>query len=129
MKTISHLSSSLLVAALAMSSLRASGDDSPASGPIVQVKFDRLIPSAYPTVTSDFNRVRPTTFDRLIPTSFPTAKPTFVSGSQVVSFGLIPWSFPIERVNFNLLNQTTFNSVIPAPLQATRPSLSTPARR
>ena len=53
--------------ALALSGVRATADDANSGEPLVQVRFDQLIPISYPTI-------RPS-FDRLIQTTWPLADP------------------------------------------------------
>jgi hypothetical protein len=129
MKAIPSFPSSLLVVAFAVSGLPASGDDTPSAAPIVQVKFDCLIPTSYPTVTSDFNQLNQIRFDRLVPTSFPASKPTLSPSSQAVSYGLIPWSYPTQQMNFNRLTQVTFLPLAPTPPSAIQPRRNGPAIR
>ena len=53
--------------ALALSGVRATADDANSGEPLVQARFDQLIPTSYPTL-------RPS-FDRLIQTSGPLTDP------------------------------------------------------
>jgi hypothetical protein len=80
-----------LPAALILSGLQASAEDASSSNPLVQVAFDRLIPSAYPTIQVNFNRLRQTNFTGLVPSSYPTA-----------------------QTNFSRLYETTFNRLVPS---------------
>jgi len=90
MKTARLFHSAFIVVALAAGGLPALGDDSFANQPLLQVKYDRLIPTSFPTVSPNFAGLRQTAFNRLIPT---TASP-------------IP-------ANFNGLSQITFNRLLP----------------
>ncbi len=53
--------------ALALSGVRATADDANSGEPLVQARFDQLIPTSYPTL-------RPS-FDRLIQTTLPLTDP------------------------------------------------------
>jgi hypothetical protein len=53
--------------ALALSGVRATADDANLGEPLVQARFDQLIPTSYPTI-------RPS-FDRLIQTTLPLTDP------------------------------------------------------
>ena len=53
--------------ALALSGVRATADDANVSEPLIQARFDQLIPTSYPTI-------RPS-FDRLIQTTLPLTDP------------------------------------------------------
>ncbi len=46
---------------------RVSGDDSYSGQPLIQARFDNLIPTSYPTATSRFDRLRETTWPLVDP--------------------------------------------------------------
>jgi hypothetical protein len=56
-----------VVVALEISGLPALGDDTNYSRPVDQVRFDRLIPTSYPTIRPSFRRLRPTTYPVIRP--------------------------------------------------------------
>jgi hypothetical protein len=56
-----------VAAALALSGVRATADDANFGEPLIQARFDQLIPISYPTI-------RPS-FDRLIQTTWPLIDP------------------------------------------------------
>lgn len=113
MKASLSIPLTLLVVTFIGGAFRAAGDDTPPVQTFVQVTFDRLIPTAAPTVQPDFNRLRQPRFDRLIPSSSPAPSPASPTLRPTVSFGFVPWSFPIEQMNFNRLNQITFSPKTP----------------
>ena len=53
--------------ALALSGVRATADDANSGEPLIQVRFDQLIPISYPTIRPGF--------DRLIQTTLPLTDP------------------------------------------------------
>jgi len=57
----------VVVAALMLSAARAIGDDSYPGQPLVQVRFDQLIPMSYPTKSVRFDRLRETTWPLIDP--------------------------------------------------------------
>jgi hypothetical protein len=46
---------------LVLSALSVRGDDTNYGRPLTQVRFDRLVPTSYPTIQPNFARLRPTT--------------------------------------------------------------------
>ena len=67
MKSTSGRQWLLVATALALSGVRATADDATFSEPVIQARFDQLIPTSYPTL-------RPS-FDRLIQTTLPLTDP------------------------------------------------------
>jgi hypothetical protein len=47
--------------------MRVSGDDSYSGQPLIQARFDNLIPTSYPTATARFDRLRETTWPLVDP--------------------------------------------------------------
>jgi hypothetical protein len=50
-----------LLIAVSIGALSAQGDDTNFSQPLTQVRFDRMVPIAYPVIRPNFARLRPTT--------------------------------------------------------------------
>ena len=67
MKTICGRQWLFVATALALSGVRATADDANFSEPLIQARFDQLIPTSYPTL-------RPS-FERLIQTTLPLTDP------------------------------------------------------
>jgi hypothetical protein len=68
MKSVRSLQWALVMIALAMSGLPALADDDNYLGmPLTQARFDRLIPTSYPTIRPKFNHLRPTTLPLIHP--------------------------------------------------------------
>lgn len=61
MRRVRGLQWALVIVAAAIGVLPASGDESDIVRPLLQVKFDRLIPTSYPTIKPSFTQLRPTT--------------------------------------------------------------------
>jgi hypothetical protein len=81
----------LVMVALAMSGLPALADDDNYLGlPLTQARFDRLIPTSYPTI-------RPT-FNRLIPTTVPLIQPG-IARVHITENLVYPLSQPLLIVN------------------------------
>src|SRR5689334_15351951 len=57
----------VMVVALLMCATRAIADDSYGGLPLLQVRFDQLIPTSFPTKTSGFERLRQTTWPLVDP--------------------------------------------------------------
>ena len=51
----------LVATALALSGVRATADDANSAEPLVQARFDQLIPTSYPTIRPSFDRLIQTT--------------------------------------------------------------------
>jgi hypothetical protein len=94
MNIIPNLPPALVLLLLAASSGRAFAEDNSPGRPFVQASFDRLIPSAFPTIQVNYERLRQATFDRLIPSSYPTVQPDFARLQQTAFASMIPTSFP-----------------------------------
>jgi len=98
MKSLRRLQWALVMIALAMSGLPALADDNYLSMtddnylsmPLTQARFDRLIPTSYPTI-------RPT-FNRLIPTTLPLIQPG-IARMPITENLINPLSQPLLIVN------------------------------
>ena len=91
MKSVRSLQWALVMVALAMSGLPALADDDNYLGmPLTQARFDRLIPTSYPTI-------RPT-FNRLIPTTLPLIQPG-IARVHITENLVYPLSQPLLIVN------------------------------
>jgi hypothetical protein len=67
MKTTCSRQWLFVAAALALSGVRATADDANFGEPLIQTRFDQLIPTSYPIITPRF--------DRLIQTTWPLTDP------------------------------------------------------
>jgi hypothetical protein len=67
MKTARNLQWALILVALTIGGLPALADDAYLSRPLVQARFDRLIPTSYPTFRPKFTRLIPTTLPLIQP--------------------------------------------------------------
>ena len=74
--------------ALALSGVRATADDANFSEPLIQARFDQLIPTSYPTL-------RPS-FERLIQTTLPLTDPGIARRSDHRKFGSSAGSTTID---------------------------------
>ena len=90
MKSFRTLPWALVMAAVAMSGLPASADDNYLDTPLTQARFDRLIPTSYPTIRPKFNR--------LIPTTLPLIQPG-IARVHITENLVYPLSQPLLIVN------------------------------
>ncbi len=58
---------SIIAAALSIATVSAYSDYVYPDQPLIQVTFDRLIPTSFPTIQPDFNKLRPTTRPLIYP--------------------------------------------------------------
>ena len=66
-RRIRFVLATLAAVALAISSLCAAGERTHFDQPLVQARFDHLVPTSYPTVQTDFTRLRSTTWPLINP--------------------------------------------------------------
>jgi len=90
MKSFRTLSWALVMVTLAMAGLPALAEDNYLGMPLTQARFDRLIPTSYPTI-------RPT-FNRLIPTTLPLIQPG-IARVHITENLVYPLSQPLLIVN------------------------------
>ena len=90
MKSFRTLPWAFVIVALAMSGLSALADDNYLEGPLTQARFDRLIPTSYPTIRPKFTR--------LIPTTLPLVQPG-VARVHITENLVYPLSQPLLIVN------------------------------
>ena len=67
MTSVRSLQWAVMMITLAMSGLPALADDNYMSMPLTQARFDRLIPTSYPTMRPKFTRLTPTTLPLIQP--------------------------------------------------------------
>ena len=67
MRNVRSLRWAFVVVISAMSGLRALGDDTHFSKPLIQASFNQLIPRSYPTIKPNFSRLQPTTLPLIHP--------------------------------------------------------------
>ena len=90
MKSFRTLPLALVIVALAISGLSALADDTYLEAPLTQARFDRLIPTSYPTVRPKFGR--------LIPTTLPLIQPG-IARVHITENLVYPLSQPLLIVN------------------------------
>ena len=90
MKSFRTLPWALVMVALAMSGLPALAEDNYLGMPLTQARFDRLIPTSYPTIRPKFTR--------LIPTTLPLVQPG-VARVHITENLVYPLSQPLLIVN------------------------------
>lgn len=90
MKSFRTLPWALVMVALAMSGLPALAEDNYLDMPLTQARFDRLIPTSYPTIRPKFTR--------LIPTTLPLVQPG-VARVHITENLVYPLSQPLLIVN------------------------------
>ena len=118
MKSVRSLQWALVIVILAMSGLPASADDDNYLGmPLTQARFDRLIPTSYPTI-------RPT-FNRLIPTTLPLIQPG-IARVHVTENLVYPLSQPLLIVNQRPESWAASLSHRPRPRTSARPVSARP---
>lgn len=90
MKSVRSLQWASMMITLAMSGLPALADDNYLDMPLTQARFDRLIPTSYPTIRPKFNR--------LIPTTLPLIQPG-IARVHITENLVYPLSQPLLIVN------------------------------
>jgi hypothetical protein len=61
MRSVRGLRSAVVIVALAIGGWPALGEDTNFSRPLVQARFDNLVPTSYPTIRPSFRQLQPTT--------------------------------------------------------------------
>lgn len=79
MKTIRTLLGAIFILAVALTKARAAYDDVYFSAPLIQVRFDKLIPTFYPTIEPHFNGLQSTTY----PLTYPGAPRVHITENLV----------------------------------------------